>query len=313
MTIFILLLIIVLIILMFYGIALYLVYFILDRNTKYRESTDSLSKDPEEAKRGIQILCGSDEWKREFAQKAELRSLYSKENLLLKARFLKNDSHNYVILCHGFTGKYTEMLGRAEYFYRKNFCVILPDARAHGDSEGKYRGMGWLEIDDIKKWINKILEMDNDARILLFGQSMGAATVMNVGGEILPNNVKAIIQDCGYISVWDEFAKQMKIRYHLPAFPIMHIADKICKRKAGYSFREASPLNQISKCKLPILMIHGEEDNFVPCEYIYQLYEKANEPKYKLIVEGAGHCMSIAKENELYWNTIDEFVKKYIV
>ena len=293
-------------------IANYLVYVILDRNGKHKESTDVLSKDPEEVKRGIRLICGSEEWQNEFADKCEVWTIKSKEGLNLKARFIKSESHNYAIVCHGFTGKYTEVLGRAEHFYKQGFSVLAPDARAHGESEGQYRGMGWLEIEDIKLWIEKIIEIDEHAKILLFGQSMGAATVINVAGEELPDNVKVVIEDCSYTSVWDEFAGQIGVRYHLPAFPIMHLADEICKKKAGYSFREASPLNQISKCNLPILLIHGEEDSFVPCDFVHQLYEKANEPKEKLVVAGAGHCMAVARNEKLYWSTIDNFVDKYL-
>ena len=294
-----------------YGIANYLVYVILDRNGKHKESTDVLSKDPEEVIRGIQLLCGREEWRNEFAEKCETWSLESKDALCLKAKFIKADTHNYAIVCHGFTGRYTEVLGRAEHFYRKGFSVLTPDARAHGESEGQYRGMGWLEIEDIKLWINKIIEHDPVAKIILFGQSMGAATVINVSGEELPKNVKLVIEDCSYTSVWDEFAGQIGVRYHLPAFPIMHLADIICIKKAGYSFREASPLNQISKCKLPILLIHGGEDSFVPCEFVHQLYEKAKEPKEKLVIEGAGHCMSVARNEKLYWETVDSFIERY--
>lgn len=294
-----------------YGVAKYLVYVILDRNGKHKESTDVLSKDPEEVKLGIKLLCGSEEWQKEFSEKSDLWSLESKDGLKLKGRFIEAGTDKYAIVCHGFTGKYTEVLGRTEHFYRQGFNVLTPDARAHGDSEGKYRGMGWLEIQDIKLWIDKIIERNEDAKIILFGQSMGAATVINVSGEELPDNVKLVIEDCSYTSVWDEFAGQIGVRYHLPAFPIMHIADKICKKKAGYSFREASPLNQISKCKLPILLIHGSEDSFVPCDFVHELYEKANEPKQKLVIEGAGHCMSVARNEKLYWDTIDTFVDEH--
>lgn len=296
----------------FYGIAYFLVYSILNRNSSHRESKNNLSNNPEELSIGSRLLSGTDKWKKEFEEKSTIWTQISKDGLTLKGRFIQGDSHDYVIVCHGYTGKYTKVLGRAEHFYRNNFSVLTPDARAHGESQGKYRGMGWLEIDDMKGWIEKIVEHDSAANIVLFGQSMGAATVINIAGEELPQNVKAVVEDCSYTSVWDEFAEQMRVKYHLPIFPTMYIADRLCKRKAGYSFKEASPLKQISKCKLPILIIHGDADNFVPCRFAYELYEKANEPKELLIIEGAGHCMSVVKDEKKYWNTVDGFVKKYM-
>ena len=74
-------------------------------------------------------------------------------------------------------------------------------------------GMGWPERLDVVAWIGRIAAADPKARAsLVFGESMGAATAMNVCGESLPANVKCIIEDCGYTSVWDEFSLQLKGR-----------------------------------------------------------------------------------------------------
>lgn len=296
----------------FYAIADYMVYYILNRKASHQEGTDSLTTDPVLLEKALIMLGGTKGWNEELSEKAEIWNLESYDNLNLYARFLKNDSHNYIILCHGFTGTHHEMIGRAEHFYRNGYNVLLPDARAHGKSEGTYRGMGYLEIEDVKGWIQRIVNIDSEAKIVLFGQSMGAATVMMTASTPLLPQVKCVIEDCGYISVWDVFSKQINIRYHLPSFPIMDIANIISDKKAGYSFKDASPIDMISNCHLPILMIHGEEDSFVPHEYLDMLYEAANEPKEKLSVAGAAHCMSMVIETELYWSTVDSFLEKHI-
>ena len=285
---------------------------VLDRNYELQQDSSTLSKDPEEAARAVQILCGSEAWREYIKNEGEEWRLSSYDNLILHACFLKNDSHNYAVLCHGFTGSSTEMMGRAEHLYQEGYSILLPDARAHGQSEGRYRGMGYLEKKDIQGWIARIVEIDKEANIVLFGQSMGAATVIMASGEKLPENVKAIIADCGYTSVWDEFSLQIKEMYHLPSFPIMNIANVISKYKAGYTFTEASPLVAISRNKLPVLLIHGMEDTFVPYEYLDKLYQAAHEPKQKLGIDGAGHCMSMVKNGELYWKTVDDFLELYL-
>lgn len=285
---------------------------VLDRNFEMQQDSSTLSKDPEEAARAVQILCGSEVWREYIKNEGEEWYLSSYDNLKLHAYFLRNDSHNYAVLCHGFTGSSTEMMGRAEHLYQEGYSVLLPDARAHGQSEGRYRGMGYLEKSDIQGWIAKIVEIDKEASIVLMGQSMGAATVIMTSGEKLPENVKAIIADCSYTSVWDEFSLQIKEMYHLPSFPIMNIANVISKYKAGYTFTEASPIAAISRNKLPVLLIHGMEDTFVPYAYLDKLYQAANEPKQKLGIEGAGHCMSVVKDGELYWKTVDGFLELYL-
>ncbi len=293
-------------------VAYCLFYYILDRRATYQESMDSITKDPEEAKRAAVMFSGTDQWREEVQIISKEWYIESFDGLKLFGLFLENNSHTYIILCHGLTSSHSGMLGRAEHYYRNGFNVLIPDARAHGKSEGLYRGMGFLEKDDLKRWIDKIVCMDSAASIVITGESMGAATVMMTASQKLPAQVKCVIEDCGYTSVWDIFSFQLKLRYHLPPFPFMNIASFLSKKKAGYDFKEASPLSLITDCHLPILMIHGTGDMVVPYQHMELLYEKANEPKESILVEGAGHCISMVRNTKLYWDTIDEFIEKYI-
>ncbi len=82
----------------------------------------------------------------------------------------------------------------------------MPDLRGHGQSEGNYIGMGWDERLDIVDLTKYIINNYANTEIVLFGVSIGVATVMTTSGEKLPSNVKAIIEDCGYTSAWSQFA-----------------------------------------------------------------------------------------------------------
>ncbi|NFL87610.1 alpha/beta hydrolase [Clostridium botulinum] len=235
------------------------------------------------------------------------------DNLKLHAYKILNEenSDKWVIIVHGYTGEGLRMGSRAKKFYDMGYNIIIPDLRGHGTSEGNYIGMGWHDRKDMIEWINFIVKEDDCSKIILYGISMGASTVMMTAGENLPQNVKLIIEDCGYTSVWDEFSYQLKCMYKLPTFPIMHMASIITKIRAGYTFTEASALNQIKKCKLPILFIHGDKDNFVPYYMHDRVYDAANCFKEKLIIKEAGHCKGDKVNPELYWNTIEKFIEKY--
>lgn len=224
----------------------------------------------------------------------------------------ENGNGNYIIACHGYSGSANDMARYAKWYYGMGYSLIIPDARAHGTSEGNVRGMGWLERKDIPIWIDKILSEHKNAKIALFGISMGAATVMMTSGEELPEKVRAIIEDCGYSSAWDEFQKQMKNMFHLPSFPLMNVASAITKIRGGYSLKEASAVDQLAKCKLPVLFIHGEQDQFVPFEMLDTVYEAAQTEKEKLVIENAGHAMSSTKEPEKYWSTVKSFLDEYM-
>ena len=197
-------------------------------------------------------------------------------------------------------------------YYDMGYNILIPDLRGHGKSEGDYIGMGWFDRLDILKWINLILSYNKDSKIILHGVSMGAATVAMTSGEALPRNVKAIISDCGYTSVLDQFSHQLKSMYSLPNFPVMNVSSLVTKFKAGYTLKEASTLKQVSKSNTPILYIHGDEDDFVPYKMMDELYNATSSPKEKLTIIGASHARSSKVNPDLYWSTVENFINKYI-
>ena len=198
------------------------------------------------------------------------------------------------------------------HFYKeKGYNVLIPSMRATEESEGKYIGMGWLDKDDIIGWINKIIEKDKNAKIILHGSSMGAATVLMASGEKLPSNVKAIIADSSYTSVWDIFKSELKARFNLPSFPLMQMFRLITIIQAKYDIKEASVIDQVKKSNTPTLLIHGDADDFVPVTMEPEIYNAIPVEKDQLIIHGAGHTKSRYREPETYYKKIYEFIDKY--
>ena len=163
----------------------------------------------------------------------------SDDGLRLVADYFQNDeeSHRYVILVHGYTGRRLYMREYAVPYVERSYSVLIPDLRSHGDSEGDYIGMGWLDRKDLLKWINLLTEKDSEAKIVLHGISMGGATVMMTSGEELPDNVVAVVEDCGYTSVWDVFSDEIESLFHVPTFPLLDTASLISELRAGYGFK----------------------------------------------------------------------------
>ena len=239
----------------------------------------------------------------------------SKDDLQLHAVYKENpkSQNKTVIVCHGYFGNFKSAQQYAKGFYNLGYSVLCPDLRAHGESEGNLIGMGYLEKDDILLWIDEILKINPNARIVLFGVSMGGATVLMAGGEKdIKDNVKAIISDCAYSSVYDEVDYIIKNITPLKSSALTRGMSFISLMRSGFSFKSASPLESVKKCKVPILFIHGNSDNFVPFSMLNELYENAECEKQKLIIKNASHGACVNKDPKLYWDTIDNFLKDHI-
>lgn len=246
----------------------------------------------------------------------ESLSIVSNDKLKLKlhADVYENSEENskWAIVTHGYTGNAEGMTRWVRNFYEQGFNVVAPDLRGHGNSEGDYIGMGWHDRLDMLQWIDEIIKINPNAEIVLFGVSMGGATVMMTSGEELPDNVKVIVEDCGYASVSDVFIYQLDDLFGLPEFPVMQAANTVTKIRAGYDLYEASAVQQIAKSQTPTLFIHGDEDTFVPYEMLDVVYHAANVDKEKLVINGAGHGEAENVNPELYWSKIWDFIGKYM-
>ena len=220
------------------------------------------------------------------------------------------NTENWEIVLNVYRAEPKSVLTIGEHFSEKGYNVLIPSMRACADSDGEFVGMGWLDKDDLKCWINLVLAENSNAKIILHGSSMGAATVLMASGDELPTNVKAIIADSGYTSVWDIFASEAKAMFGFPTFPVLNMFQVVAKVRAGYNIKKASALEQVKNSKTPILFIHGDKDDFVPESMCESLYDSANCIKDKLIISGAGHTDSKYKEPDTYYNKIFEFIDK---
>jgi len=217
--------------------------------------------------------------------------------------------HRWVILLHGYKRTRERVRNYARYYAEKGFGIIMPDLRGHGKSEGAFIGMGWLDRYDIIKWAELVISRDPEAEIVLHGVSMGGAAAMMTAGETLPSNVRAVISDCGYTSVWEQFANVMKSYTGLPEFPLLYTASFFAKIIAGYSYDEASSLEQVKRSTLPILFIHGKGDTFVYPEMAERLF--AAHPNGELLMtDEAAHGQAMYLDPDTYFNAVFDFIDR---
>lgn len=221
------------------------------------------------------------------------------------------------VVVHGYKMRAEGMLHIA-YLYNHNlqYNVLLPDLYAHGQSEGDHIQMGWNDRWDVMRWSEIADEIfsKNPSRShtqqVLHGISMGAATIMAVSGEPTPSYVKCFVEDCGYTSVWDEFAAQLKDQFALPSFPLMNTTSTLCKMRYGWSFAEARQIDKVARSTKPMLFIHGDNDKFVPSWMVHPLYKvKQHGAKSLMIAKGSVHAMAYRDHHEEYTQTVRKFVE----
>jgi len=228
--------------------------------------------------------------------------------------FAPDSTVRTMVVIHGYTCNIYSSLKIARMFRDSlGLNLFLPDLHAHGESDGDAVQFGWKDADDLLGWMPTVASLfcaPQDARIAIQGVSMGAATAMNLSGKEQLPQIKCYIEDCGYSSVWDELSSELRARYGLPPFPMMHAADLLCRWRHGWSFVEAAPLRMVSRCTKPMLFIHGDADTFVPTRMVYPLYEAKPEPKALWITAGTDHAHSFRNYPKEYENRVRAFLAK---
>lgn len=239
----------------------------------------------------------------------------SNDGLKLHATFFPQGDKKKVAICfHGYTSQgMTDYTALSDYYLKHGFSMLLPDARAHGQSEGTYVGFGCLDRYDALGWIQWIIqECGEDVQILLHGTSMGGATVLMTGGLEMPTQVKGIISDCAFTSPKEVFTHVLHAMYHLPAFPLIPLTDVINRKLAGYGTDECNAAREAAKIQVPLLVIHGSADTFVPTAMCHEIYDNCQTKKKLLVVEGAAHAESYYKNTKDYEEALDWMIEEVI-
>lgn len=245
------------------------------------------------------------------ARDVYIRSL---DGLKLRARWVPAENPvGTVLFAHGYHSTPILDFGVAFPLYNEmGFNILVPDQRSHGKSQGQFITFGVKECSDMQLWIAYHNSNFGKFPILLSGMSMGASTVMYMADEPLPDNVKGIIADCGFTSPKNIIASVFRKVTHLPAGPSLFVTDLCARLFAGFSLSEKDTRKTLSKNQLPILIVHGQKDGFVPCYMSEEAYAACTGPKNLLLVKDADHGVSFLVEPDKYSKAIDEIIDQIL-
>ncbi len=217
-----------------------------------------------------------------------------------------------ILLVHGFhSSGYMDFSCVMRAYQQMGFQLLVIDQRAHLESQGRYLTMGIRERQDVRSWAVFLLErFGQNHRVVLGGLSMGASTVLMASCLDLPPNVTAVIADCGYTTPRAIFQDVMGRWYHLPTC-LLWGAELWCQLLAGFSMDGASAVEAVKDTRLPLLLIHGDADDFVPSTMVHEIYAAAAGEKQLILVPGAGHGMSYLLDQPRVSAALAAFLDKH--
>ncbi len=239
-------------------------------------------------------------------------SIRSFDGLQLKGRYCHTeDGAPLAILFHGYRGTPSrDFCGGADIFFGLGFNVLLIEERAHCTSEGHTITFGVKERFDALSWTEYAVErFGKDVKILLAGISMGAGTVLMASELDLPANVRGILADCPFTSpaeIIREFGKAQGIPMKI-VYPFTALAARVF---GGFSLTAADAADAVKNAKVPVLLVHGEADELVPCEMGRRIAEANPEMVTFRTFPGARHGMSYMEDTARYTELVREFCKK---
>lgn len=255
------------------------------------------------------ILSGANFVKEHDGQPIQIKS---DDGLMLYGEFIPaKDPKGTILLAHGYrSNKYLEFGEVFSFYHGKGLNILTVDQRAHGKSEGRFITFGVKESRDMEAWIRYHNEHIGQYPMILSGLSMGASTMLYLADAELPDNVRGIIADCGFTSPKEIIGAVYRKTIHLPAGPSLWAADLFARLLAGFSLTEKNTMKSLANSKLPVLMVHGAADDFVPCEMTRRGYDACGGKKTLLIVEGADHAISFLVDRPRYTKMVTDFLKE---
>ena len=237
-------------------------------------------------------------------------SILSEDGLRLDGRYYHvKDGAPLDIGFHGYrSNPITDFSGGSELSFQMEHNLLLVEQRAHCKSEGRTISFGILERRDLLCWVDyAIRRFGAYVTILLYGVSMGGATVLMASELDLPGNVKGIIADCPYTKPLDVILHVGKTTA-FPQWLIKPFAILGARIYGSFDLLETDAVQAVRNTKVPILIIHGEDDRYVPCEMSAAAAAVNPEMVQRHTFPGAAHGISYLVDTPRYHALVKDFI-----
>lgn len=232
----------------------------------------------------------------------------TQDQLQLKGHWMSGDFTDIMILVHGHKSNSTGILKYAPPLLKAGYGLVVYDTRSFGESQGRVCTGGFKEKEDLLQVIHRVKDRYPGATIGLWGESMGGATVLQCLEYGPPVDYAVAI--CPYTELKQLFMHHLNKRglrsilLHWACFWALLRFEKLCGCKAD----DISARKALKNNRIPLLLLHGSEDTYVPTKMSVDLHEHYPDQSTLVLVKGGSHADSFIQNPESFWQGAMDFL-----
>ena len=209
----------------------------------------------------------------------------------------KGGNRGTIVYLHGVADNRASASGVIERFTSKGFDVVAYDSRAHGESEGQTCTYGYLEKQDLRRVIDTL----GVPSVVLIGTSLGAAIALQAAAD---DARIALVVAAEAFSDLRTIARE-RAPYFLTGW-FLRQSFSVAEHRGRFEVDRVSPVTAAGRIKVPVLLIHGDNDRETTPDHSQRVLDALGGPKRLLLVKGAGHNESLRSSG--VWEEIDRWV-----
>ena len=216
-------------------------------------------------------------------------------------------SDRYVIISHGYTDNRMGALKYARIYLGLGFNCVIYDLCGHGLNAPAATTYGILESRDLLRVIGDTRERYPEiSQLGLQGESLGAATT--VAALAYGPEVDFAVADCGF----SDIEGVLRAGYRNAGVPVflVDLADLGTRMRYGFALKDARPIDALDANEVPVLFIHGADDNLIAPENSERMFGRARGPRAIHFIDGAGHAESAIVAPEAYRAVLEGFLEQ---
>lgn len=245
-------------------------------------------------------------------------SLLTPDGANLRAWLIQpaRDNANAVILLHGMGDNRGGVIGYAQILLAAGYSVLMPDARAHGESGGTLATYGLQERQDIHQWVSWLEDRTHPRCVFGFGESMGAAQLLQslaVEERFCAVAAESPFSDFREIA-YDRMGQPLHVGPWLGETllrPVVEVAFLRAEQKYGLCMQQVSPEQALAGNHVPLLLIHGADDHNIPPRHSERIFQARPNNTEIWRVAGADHCGAISTAHDEFAQRLLSFYARH--